>query len=251
MRHLRAAGRTRRAEGWAVKPQRDGRVHGRRAGLWHRRLRRRCLLCRAGRGADVRLGLPPAALRDLVLAASRRSARAALLHSDRVGAARRGHELPRYLPAGPDYAEADPALVSAVRPGACRPARAGGSAARPGPPMRRSAKPMRRLRSARDAGILAVEMAAAALYAFAAARGQPVLCFAHVTNQMGQAGDFEKGEADGATASLALAHAAAGAWRASPAPVLAVRAACGKAGSLVARCLQDNEIGSKLIRSTT
>ncbi len=56
---------------------------------------------------------------------------------------------------------------------------------------------------ARDAGILAVEMEAAALYAFAAAQDRPVLCFAHVTNQMGQIeGDFEKGAADGAEDSL-------------------------------------------------
>ena len=48
-------------------------------------------------------------------------------------------------------------------------------------------------------------MEAAALYAFATARGKPVLCFAHVTNQMGQVeGDFEKGLADGAEESLRL-----------------------------------------------
>jgi uridine phosphorylase len=35
-------------------------------------------------------------------------------------------------------------------------------------------------------GILAVEMEAAALYAFAKARGRSVVCFAHVTNQMGR-----------------------------------------------------------------
>jgi len=57
--------------------------------------------------------------------------------------------------------------------------------------------------AAQNAGILAVEMEAAALYAFASARNQPVLCFAHVTNQMGQIeGDFEKGVADGAEESL-------------------------------------------------
>ena len=55
-------------------------------------------------------------------------------------------------------------------------------------------------------------MEAAALYAFAQAHAKPVLCFAHVTNQMGQAGDFEKGEANGATASLALVDAIAEAW---------------------------------------
>jgi uridine phosphorylase len=42
------------------------------------------------------------------------------------------------------------------------------------------------IEAALQAGILAVEMEAAALYAFAKARGQPVLCFAHVTNQMGR-----------------------------------------------------------------
>lgn len=56
-----------------------------------------------------------------------------------------------------------------------------------------------------ERGLLAVEMEAAALYAFAASKGRDVLCFAHVTNQMGQIeGDFEKGEADGATQALAL-----------------------------------------------
>jgi uridine phosphorylase len=65
----------------------------------------------------------------------------------------------------------------------------------------------------RDAGILAVEMEAAALYAFSRARGHPVACFAHVTNTMAQAaGDFEKGEADGALDSLSLATAAAKVW---------------------------------------
>ena len=58
--------------------------------------------------------------------------------------------------------------------------------------------------------LLAVEMEAAALYAFAEARGKPVLCFAHVTNQMGQIeGDFEKGEADGTVDALAVISRAA------------------------------------------
>jgi uridine phosphorylase len=66
----------------------------------------------------------------------------------------------------------------------------------------------------RERGILAVEMEAAALYAFACARQQPVLCLAHVTNQMAvRTGDFEKGEADGAYASLKVIGAAARAWR--------------------------------------
>ncbi len=61
----------------------------------------------------------------------------------------------------------------------------------------------------RERGLLAVEMEAAGLYAFAEARSRPVLCFAHVTNQMGQAGDFEKGEADGAVDALAVLTTAA------------------------------------------
>lgn len=53
--------------------------------------------------------------------------------------------------------------------------------------------------------LLTVEMEAAALYAFAQARSKPVICFAHVTNQMARMeGDFEKGEADGAVDAMAL-----------------------------------------------
>ncbi len=69
--------------------------------------------------------------------------------------------------------------------------------------------------AAKNAGILAVEMEAAALYAFAKARDCPVLCFAHVTNQMGRIeGDFEKGLADGAEESLRVIALAAATWRA-------------------------------------
>lgn len=57
--------------------------------------------------------------------------------------------------------------------------------------------------AARARGILAVEMEAAGLYAFAKARGRAVICLAHVTNQMGTIeGDFEKGEANGAGDAL-------------------------------------------------
>jgi len=64
--------------------------------------------------------------------------------------------------------------------------------------------------SAREHGALAVEMEAAALYAFARARGRQVLCFAHVTNQMARIeGDFEKGVDDGSRDSLALIAAVA------------------------------------------
>jgi uridine phosphorylase len=62
--------------------------------------------------------------------------------------------------------------------------------------------------AARAEGALAVEMESAALYAFARATGAKVLCLAHVTNAMGQAGnDFEKGEADGTIASLRVLEA--------------------------------------------
>ena len=57
--------------------------------------------------------------------------------------------------------------------------------------------------AARKHGALAVEMEAAALYAFARARSRAVLCFAHVTNQMARIeGDFEKGEDDGTRDAL-------------------------------------------------
>lgn len=62
--------------------------------------------------------------------------------------------------------------------------------------------------TAREKGALAVEMESAALYAFARATGRRVLCLAHVTNTMAQAGDdFEKGEADGTVTSLRVLEA--------------------------------------------
>jgi uridine phosphorylase len=68
----------------------------------------------------------------------------------------------------------------------------------------------------RSAGILAVEMEAAALYAFSRARGKPVVCFAHVTNRMGNdEEDFEKGEEMGGPGALRVIEAAARAWLAS------------------------------------
>jgi len=62
------------------------------------------------------------------------------------------------------------------------------------------------LASAQAAGTLAVEMEAASLYAFATARRHPVLCIAHVTNDVSSAeeADFEKGDRGGATAALDL-----------------------------------------------
>jgi uridine phosphorylase len=71
--------------------------------------------------------------------------------------------------------------------------------------------------AARAEGVLAVEMEAASLYAFARAKQKPVVCFAHITNRMGVSeGDFEKGEADGSLASLRLIQAVARAWRNPP-----------------------------------
>jgi uridine phosphorylase len=62
--------------------------------------------------------------------------------------------------------------------------------------------------------ILTVEMEAASLLAFSKARQFPVLCLAHVTNELGRLeGDFEKGEFNGSSRSLALALAVADAWR--------------------------------------
>jgi uridine phosphorylase len=59
------------------------------------------------------------------------------------------------------------------------------------------------LETCRRHGILAVEMEAAALYALAEAMQRDIVCFAHVTNRMGQVeGDFEKGEEAGSRAML-------------------------------------------------
>ena len=61
------------------------------------------------------------------------------------------------------------------------------------------------IEAAKRRGILAVEMEAAALYAFAMANKRRVLCLAHVTNSMGRVHeDFEKGEADGTADALAV-----------------------------------------------
>ncbi|MCP4263031.1 MAG: nucleoside phosphorylase [Planctomycetes bacterium] len=69
------------------------------------------------------------------------------------------------------------------------------------------------IEQARSQGIVAVEMEASALYAFAQVCNRAVICFAHVTNQMGSfEGDFEKGEADGSRDALELIAAAAKAW---------------------------------------
>jgi uridine phosphorylase len=71
---------------------------------------------------------------------------------------------------------------------------------------------MEAIQAAADKGILAVEMEAAALYAFAAAANCKILCLAHVTNTMAQSGaDFEKGEDEGTVDALAVLGAIIGA----------------------------------------
>ena len=65
----------------------------------------------------------------------------------------------------------------------------------------------------RSEGILGVEMEAAALYAFTEAKSHPVICFAHITNQMGNVeNDFEKGEAQGSLNAIEVLSQAAEAW---------------------------------------
>ena len=113
-----------------------------------------------------------------------------------------------YLPPA-EFSHADPELLE----------RMGGAFAHVRVPVERGATwttdaPFRETPDAitamRAKGLLAVEMEAAALYAFSAARRKPVVCFAHVTNQMALVdGDFEKGEADGTRDALAVISAAA------------------------------------------
>lgn len=68
----------------------------------------------------------------------------------------------------------------------------------------------------REQGVAAVEMEAAALYAFAEAVAKPIVCFAHVTNQMAVVeGDFEKGRDNGAHDALEVIWLAVQAWLAA------------------------------------
>lgn len=112
-----------------------------------------------------------------------------------------------YLPAA-DYAPANPKLLSTLSTTPWPK----GSRVVTGPVWTTDA-PYREteaaISDARDRGIYAVEMEAAALYAFAAATKNPVICFAHITNEMAQNGDdFEKGQDNGAQDSLAVVSAA-------------------------------------------
>lgn len=115
-----------------------------------------------------------------------------------------------YLPPS-DWSEADQELIRVIAPSlsiAGEPVERGSSWTTDAPFRETAAA----IEAAKAKGILVVEMEAAALYAFAKAKSKPVLCFAHVTNQMGQEGDFEKGEAHGATAALRLVASIGNNW---------------------------------------
>lgn len=106
------------------------------------------------------------------------------------------------------FAEADPRIIASVLPALSAtglPVFAGASWTTDAP-FRETAEAVA---AARAVGVLAVEMEAAALYAFARRRNAAVLCLAHVTNTMGVSeGDFEKGEADGTKDALTILAAA-------------------------------------------
>jgi uridine phosphorylase len=110
------------------------------------------------------------------------------------------------------FAQADPDIVEAAKRGL-----AGASLRLHVGPSWTTDAPFREtataIEGARVKGALAVEMEAAALYAFARKRNKAVLCIAHVTNTMGLANqDFEKGEADGTADALILLEALARAF---------------------------------------
>lgn len=117
-----------------------------------------------------------------------------------------------YLPPS-DYAEADERLLEAIWPylSALGERVERGATWTTDAPFRETSAA---IESALAQGLLAVEMEASALYAFAHSQDRPVVCFAHVTNQMArEEGDFEKGEENGATAALDLLSAVGLAWR--------------------------------------
>jgi uridine phosphorylase len=91
-----------------------------------------------------------------------------------------------------EYAEADPRLVKMAADALCGTAQhvVVGATWTTDAPFRETAEA---IDLAKSKGALAVEMEAAALYAFAASAEAQVLCLAHVTNTMAQAGDdFER-----------------------------------------------------------
>lgn len=118
-----------------------------------------------------------------------------------------------YMPPGERFAHAPPGLADL----AARALTTAGLCAMSGAvwttdaPFRETA---RAISAAAKEELLAVEMEAAALYAFAHARQAAVICLAHVTNSMAQIeGDFEKGEADGSKDAIAALTAIVSLWR--------------------------------------
>jgi uridine phosphorylase len=110
-----------------------------------------------------------------------------------------------------EFSEADPVLVAeaarALKASGVRRKSMTGASWTTDAPFRETAEA---IAAARAKGILAVEMEAAALYAFARAAKRKVLCLAHVTNTMAIAEqDFEKGEADGTVDALRVLEAVA------------------------------------------
>lgn len=116
-----------------------------------------------------------------------------------------------YLPPG-DFSYIAPGLLAALEP----------VVTQTPVPMYRGATwttdaPFRETASAvaycRDLAIMAVEMEAAALYAFAEAKEKSIVCLAHVTNRMARSeGDFEKGIAGGSQDALEVVSLVARAW---------------------------------------
>jgi uridine phosphorylase len=121
-----------------------------------------------------------------------------------------------------EYSEADPQLIAAAAQTLAKNGIAAvtGSSWTTDAPFRETAEA---IAAARSKGVLAVEMEAAALYAFARARKRRIICLAHVTNTMAtntmatntmatntmarSAQEFEKGEAGGSVAALRVIEA--------------------------------------------
>ena len=206
VRRLKADGRAKADPAWACYHTETGSTGGGRSRNRHRWLRGRCAVRGPDRGAVVRERLPVA---DLITSAGQlvplRPPPYLVLIERALRDEGTSHH---YLPPS-RYSDAPPDLVERVRggfEGLAIPVVHGGSWTTDAP-FRETAEA---IASRRAEGLLAVEMEAAALYAFAKARKKNVLCFALVTNQMAQIeGDFEKGESDGSKVALALVRAVA------------------------------------------
>ena len=125
------------------------------------------------------------------------------VHGDRAGLARRGHEppLPVAVALQPARADLRAALAELEIEGVHL---LRGDSWTTDAPFRETSSA---LAARRVEGILAVEMEAAALYAYAEADDRKIVCLAHLTNELGQEGDFEKGAANGAEDAFAVVAA--------------------------------------------